>query len=73
MLKRYLSPLGINAPTVYAASFLSVFLSIGVWFFRSKDDQGAGERLAIFVGLWAPTLMAMGTALDTSDDRSRHA
>ncbi|GAC1404516.1 MAG: hypothetical protein NVSMB52_18360 [Chloroflexota bacterium] len=70
MLYRYLSPLGINAPTAYSASFLSVLLSIGVWFLGNREDRATSERLAIFVGLWAPTLMAMGTALERSKDIS---
>jgi hypothetical protein len=64
MLQKYLAPVGLNAASAYAASFLSVFLSISVWFLKSKDDRGSRERLAIFVGLWAPTLMSLGTALE---------
>jgi hypothetical protein len=73
MLYRYLSRVGINAPTAYAASFLSVFLSVATWFLRSRQDRAAGERLAIFVGLWAPTLMTLGTALERSEDHSRRS
>jgi hypothetical protein len=68
MLRKFLSPIGINAATAYAASFLSVFLSIGVWLGYKQDDRSASERLAIFVGLWAPTLMALGNALEKSSD-----
>jgi len=64
MLHKYLAPVGLNAASAYAASFLSVFLSISVWFSRSDADPGSRERLAIFVGLWAPTLMALGSALE---------
>lgn len=72
MLRKYLSPFGVNAATAYAASFLSVFLSIGVWIGYKQDDRAASERLAIFVGLWAPTLMALGTSLEKSSETSRH-
>lgn len=65
-----LSRLGINAATAYAASFLSVLLSIATWFLRGRADRAAGERLAIFVGLWAPTLMTLGTALERSEERA---
>ena len=68
MLRTYLPPLGINAATAYAASFLSVFLSIAVWLGYKQEDRSAGERLAIFVGLWAPTLMALGNALEHHND-----
>jgi hypothetical protein len=64
MLHKYLAPFGLNAASAYAASFLSVFLSISVWFLGNKQERGARERLAIFVGLWAPTLMALGSALE---------
>lgn len=70
MLHRILSRLGINAATVYAASFLSVFLSIATWFLGRREDRAASERLAIFVGLWAPTLMALGTALEGAGERT---
>lgn len=68
MLRKFLSPLGINAATAYASSFLSVFLSIAVWVGYKPEDRAAGERLAIFVGLWAPTLMALGNSLEKSSD-----
>ncbi|GAC1329372.1 MAG: hypothetical protein NVS2B16_23580 [Chloroflexota bacterium] len=68
MLRKYLSPLGINAASAYAAAGLSVFLSIGVWIFDKSDDRGTRERLAIFVGLWAPTLMGLGNALEKPVD-----
>jgi len=46
MLHKYLSPLGINAASAYAAAGLSVFLSIGVWIFDKSDDRGTRDRLA---------------------------
>lgn len=64
MLQKYVTSLGFNAASAYAASFLSVFLSISVWVTGDQNDRGPRERLAIFVGLWAPTLMALGNALD---------
>lgn len=70
MLHRILSRLGINAATAYAASFLSIFLSIATWFLRGREDRAAAERLAIFVGLWAPTLMTLGTALERAEERT---
>lgn len=70
MMYRYLSRVGINADTAYAASALSVLLSIATWFLRGREDRAAGERLAIFVGLWAPTLMTLGTALERAEDRA---
>jgi hypothetical protein len=43
-----------------------MLLSIVLWFLPrsgSDSDRGRPERLAIFVGLWPPTLFLMGHAL----------
>ena len=42
----------------FIASLVSVACSIGVWCL-SGDDPAHSERFGIFVGLWAPTLMAL--------------
>jgi hypothetical protein len=43
----------------FIASLASVAVSIGTWVFISPDDPAHGERFALFIGLWAPTLMGM--------------
>jgi hypothetical protein len=53
---------------------LSVIASIAIWFTQGGTDAGetqaAGERFGIFVGLWAPTFMAIGNGIDNlSDDK----
>ena len=63
---RALRSVGITPDMFYAASLGSMLLSIVLWFVpRSGDDadKGRPERLAIFVGLWPPTLFLMGHAL----------
>ena len=58
--------LGATPDMFYAASIGSIFLSLMLWFVpRGRDDTNGGrpERLAIFVGLWPPTLFAIGHAL----------
>ena len=45
-----------------AAGFLSLVLSVSLWFSGAKD-QG------IFVGLWVPAIHSLG-ALDLTHDRS---
>ena len=63
---RALRSVGITPDMFYAASLGSMLLSIVLWFIpRSGDDadKGRPERLAIFVGLWPPTLFLMGHAL----------
>lgn len=67
-----LRSLGATPDMFYAASIGSIFLSLILWFVpRGRDDTNGGrpERLAIFVGLWPPTLFLMGHAL-AHDDRT---
>jgi hypothetical protein len=71
---RKLKSLGFSANLSYALGFLSVIGSIVVWFTQGGLDAGeagaAGERFGIFVGLWAPTFMAIGNGIDNlSDDK----
>lgn len=63
---RALRSVGLTPDMFYFASLGSMLLSIVLWFVpRSGDDadKGRPERLAIFVGLWPPTLFLMGHAL----------
>ncbi len=69
MLNR-LRALGMTPDMFYAASLGSILLSLMLWFVpRSGDDANKGrpERLATFVGLWAPTLFVMGHAIDDQE------
>ena len=50
----------------FTASLVSVAVSIGVWIFLG-DDPAHSERLSIFIGLWAPTLMAMSNHYQTEE------
>ena len=43
----------------FIASLVSVAVSIGTWVFISPEDPAHGERFALFIGLWAPTLMGL--------------
>ena len=63
---RALRSVGITPDMFYFASLGSMLLSIVLWFVPrtgSESDKGRPERLAIFVGLWPPTLFLMGHAL----------
>jgi hypothetical protein len=46
------------AAVFFAASLISVLVSIGVWV-SANGDPAHAERFGIFVGLWAPTLMGL--------------
>ena len=43
----------------FTASLVSVAVSILTWIFVSQDDPAHAERFALFIGLWAPTLMGL--------------
>lgn len=43
----------------FIASLVSVAVSIGTWVYISPEDPAHGERFALFIGLWAPTLMGL--------------
>ena len=43
----------------FTASLASVIVSIATWILISPDDPAHGERFALFIGLWAPTLMGL--------------
>ena len=45
--------------TCFIASLVSVVFSIATWTMAGDGDPAHAERFGIFVGLWAPTLMAM--------------
>ena len=63
---RAIRSVGITPDMFYFASLGSMLLSIMLWFLPrsgSDSDKGRPERLAIFVGLWPPTLFLMGHAL----------
>ena len=51
------------------AGFASIIVSIIIWVARgaqagSNDEKAHGERLGIFVGLWAPTFFVLANRLE---------
>ena len=48
----------------FVAAFLSVVASLAIWGWVRTPEPGHAERLAIFVGLWAPTLFALSNRLE---------
>ena len=48
----------------FVAGFLSVVASLTIWGWVRTPEPGHAERLAIFVGLWAPTLFALSNRLE---------
>ena len=47
------SRMRIAKASIFVAAFISFILSVYLWFFESHDQ-------AIFVGLWVPSILAMG-------------
>jgi hypothetical protein len=76
VIVRLLRSVGISPDMLYGASLLSIFLSLGLWFVpRGGNDaeQGRPERLAIFVGLWPPTLALFAHALREEEKDSKRS
>ncbi|HUG48642.1 MAG TPA: hypothetical protein VMP67_09535 [Candidatus Limnocylindria bacterium] len=70
---RLLRSLGLKPDMAYYASFGSIALSLALWFLpHSTADRKERGQLAIFVGLWPPTLMLLGHALE-ADEKSETA
>ena len=40
------------------AAFASFLLSVSIWFF---GDQSVAQQQGIFVGLWVPSILTLGT------------
>jgi hypothetical protein len=68
---RVVKNLGITSGMAYTAGVASIFLSLAMWFFRRGGERETAERIAIFVGLWPPTFMAIGKALEGYEHSGR--
>jgi hypothetical protein len=59
--------LGLTTDIMYLLGFLSIGASIATWAkAKTSGDEPHAERFGIFIGLWAPTFMALGNALAVS-------
>ena len=54
------------AVTFFAASLISVAVSIGVWV-SADGDPAHVERFGIFVGLWVPSILTLGFYFDNEE------
>lgn len=55
----------------FVAGLLSILLSLALWWVVPHQDPATGQRLAIFVGLWAPTLFILSERFSAKDRESR--
>jgi len=53
----------------FVSGFVSIAVSITVWFLSSEPDPAHGERFGIFVGLWAPTFFALANHFNNESKR----
>lgn len=63
---KLLRSLGITSDVTYLAATVSIGASIAAWAASRQLEDAPGEkadRWGIYVGLWAPTLMALGNAI----------
>ena len=67
MIFRALHRLGIPSDVAYGAALVSIAVSIGAWAIRNEKNAANAERLGIFIGLWAPTFMIIGQALQQEE------
>ncbi|HVF72307.1 MAG TPA: hypothetical protein VM940_11930 [Chthoniobacterales bacterium] len=57
----------------FVAGWLSILLSLALWFVFPNQDAAMGQRLAIFVGLWPPTLFILSERFSARRDDNRAA
>ncbi len=50
------------------AAFASFFLSVSLWFL---GDQEVAKQQGIFVGLWVPSILTLGTYFNNCVDGGR--
>lgn len=66
---RKLHDLGVRSEHLYTAAAVSIGLSFASWLASKKaESTERADRWGIFVGEWAPTLMAMGVGLAHYED-----
>lgn len=71
MLVKTLRSTGISSDVLHLVALASIGGSILTWRSKSKGDPAHTERLAIFVGLWAPTFFALADAVKQQETIDR--
>ena len=69
---KILRDLGITSDVAYLAAMTSIGASVAAWAVSRAMEDAPGEkadRWGIYVGLWAPTFMALGNALKVDENR----
>jgi hypothetical protein len=69
---KLLHRLGVTSDVAYLAALASIGASVAAWGASRSMENAAGDRAdrwGIYVGLWAPTFMALGSALKIDEKR----
>jgi hypothetical protein len=69
---KILRGLGITSDVAYLAAMASIGASVAAWAASRAMEDAPGEKVdrwGIYVGLWAPTFMALGNALKADENR----
>jgi hypothetical protein len=69
---KLLRNLGITSDVAYLAAIASIGASVAAWGASRRMEDAPGEkadRWGIYVGLWAPTFMAIGNAIKIDENR----
>ncbi|WP_232835334.1 hypothetical protein [Actinocorallia populi] len=57
---------GVSSQMLFTAGFVSIGLTVASWMLSKKAEAAGIERAdhwGIFIGEWAPTFFALGTAM----------
>jgi hypothetical protein len=69
---RMLRNIGLTSDVAYIAALASIGASVAAWTASRNMEDAPGEkadRWGIYVGLWAPTFMALGNAIKIDEGR----
>ena len=69
---KLLRNLGLTSDVAYLAAVASIGASVAAWTASRKLEDAPGEkadRWGTYVGLWAPTFMALGNAIKIDESR----
>jgi hypothetical protein len=71
---KFLRGLGITSDVAYLGSIVSIGASVAAWAASRNMEDAPGEkadRWGIYVGLWAPTFMALGNAIKLDEQHEQ--
>lgn len=69
MIVQQLRKFGLNPDVLQVLGLASIGGSILTWRrAKASDDVAHGERLGIFLGLWAPTFFILASQIDEGKD-----